>query len=174
MKWEELDSEVSPVLHEGQQQKQLQQKVQLVKEKLLELEKNVQDVGLEGDLQLNLNKIHHLRFLVEAEKGSLLQVNVDVHDEIGMTKAAQTLKADVDGLYETWELLFKSVMEKQAKLEEAELAWKEIQKQLKDLKAEIALDQEKIQTFIQHQQLTPDDSPSDPSQSNLHNFVNKN
>lgn len=150
-KWAQLDAEVAPLYQDGLQQRQLQQQVQSVRNKLLELEALVLDTGVDGDLQLNLKKIHHIRAQVDAEKESLLQVNVDVHSYMAQqppTEDGVNLKEDVDGLYHMWEGLVKKVSEKEALLEDAEKTWKEFQELLLSLKAEIAADQKKVWSYF--------------------------
>lgn len=150
-KWEQLDAEVLPLHQEGLQQRQLQQQVQTVRNKLLELETFLLAIGVDGDFQLNLNKIQQIKSLVEAEKDSLLQVNVDVHSCVAQQTTAVAgvnLKEDVAGLYQMWERLVMKASEKETILEEAEKTWKEFQEQLLNLKAEIAADQRKVKTFI--------------------------
>ncbi len=157
-KWSQLDSEVTPVFEEGLQQRQLQQQVQSVRGKLLELETLVLATGVDGDFQLNLNKIHQIKAQVEAEKESLLQVNVDVHSCMAQQPTAATgvnLKEDVAGLYQMWERLVFKVSEKETLLEDAEKTWKEFQEQLLNLKAEIAADQKKVKSFIDLQNGDP-------------------
>lgn len=171
--WIELGCLVSPLHQGGQQQRQLHQQVQSVRNKLLELETLVLAIGVDGDFQLNLNKIHQLKAQVESEKESLLQVNVDVHSRVVQqptSTASNNLKEDVAGLYQTWERLTIKITEKEALLEEAEHTWKEFQDQLLNLKAEIAADQQKVKSFINLQkscdslQTTPESS-LEPCQS---------
>lgn len=153
--WVQLGNEVSPLYKEGLQQRQLYQQVQSVRNKLLELETLVLGIGVDGDFQLNLNKIHQLKAQVEAEKASLLQVNVDVHSCVAQQPSAAVgfnLKEDVSGLYQMWERLTIKVSEKETLLEDAERTFKEFQEQLFNLKAEIAADQKKVKSFIDLQQ----------------------
>ena len=173
-KWSLLDAEVSPLHQEGLQQRQLQQQVQSVRGKLLELETLVLATGVDGDFQLNLSKIHQIKAQVEAEKESLLQVNVDVHSCMAQQPTAAVginLKEDVSGLYQMWERLVFKVSEKEALLEDAEKTWKEFQEQLSNLKAEIAADQKIVKTFIDlqsgdpSQQSAPDATTLEPCQS---------
>lgn len=160
-KWAQLDAEVAPLYQDGLQQRQLQQQVQSVRNKLLELEALALATGVDGDLQLNLKKIHHLRAQVDAEKESLLQVNVDVHSCMAQQPSIEdgvNLKEDVAGLYQMWEGLVMKVSEKEALLEDAEKTWKEFQELLLNLKAEIAADQKKVRSYIDLQ--STDSSPS--------------
>lgn len=160
-KWAQLDAEVAPLLQDGLQQRQLQQQVQSVRNKLVELEGLVLAVGVDGDFQLNLSKIHQIKAQIDAEKESLLQVNVEVHScmvQQPSTEDGFNLKEDVSGLYQMWEALVGKVSEKEALLEDAERTWKEFQELLLNLKAEIAADQKKVRSYI-------DSQNNDPSQS---------
>ena len=140
-KWSQLDAEVSHLHQEGLQ---LRQQVQSVRGRLLELETLVLAIGADGDFQRSLSKLHQIKAQVEAEKESLLQVNVAVHsclaqqptDAVGII-----LKKDVSGLYQMWERLVFKVSEKEALLEDAEKTWKEFQEQISNLKAKIDADQ---------------------------------
>ena len=140
-KWSQLDAEVSHLHQEGLQ---LRQQVQSVRGRLLELETLVLAIGADGDFQLSLSIMHQIKAQVEAEKESLLQVNVAVHsclaqqptDAVGII-----LKKDVSGLYQMWERLVFKVSEKEALLEDAEKTWKEFQEQISNLKAKIDADQ---------------------------------
>lgn len=159
-KWAQLDTEVAPLLQDGLLQRQLQQQVQTVRNKLVELEGLVLDTGVDGDFQLNLNKIHQIKAQIDAEKESLLQINVDVHSCMAKQPSTEdgiNLKEDVSGLYHMWEALVLKVSEKEALLEDAERTWKEFQELLLNLKAEIAADQKKVRSYIDFQN-------SDPSQ----------
>ena len=143
-KWSQLDAEVSHLHQEGLQLRQLQQQVQSVRGRLLELQTLVLAIGADGDFQRSLSKMHQIKAQVEAEKESLLQVNVAVHsclaqqptDAVGII-----LKTDVSGLYQMWERLVFKVSEKEALLEDAEKTWKEFQEQISNLKAKIDADQ---------------------------------
>lgn len=173
-----LGSEISPLHQEVQQQRELHQQVQVARNKLLELEKLVLGIGVDGDLQINLEKILQLKAQLEKEKDSLLQVNVDVHSCVAQLDAASglTLKDDVAGLYQLWERLSIKTSEKEMLLEDAERTYKEFQEQLLNLQAEIAADQKKVKSFIDLQtpdpeavstQAASDVSPSDSCQSNI-------
>lgn len=177
-KWMLLGSEISPLHQEVQQQRELHQQVQVARNKLLELEKLVLGIGVDGDLQINLEKILQLKAQLEKEKDSLLQVNVDVHSCVAQLDAASglTLKDDVAGLYQLWERLSIKTSEKEMLLEDAERTYKEFQEQLLNLQAEIAADQKKVKSFIDLQtpdpeavstQAASDVSPSDSCQSNI-------
>lgn len=140
----------------------------MVRNKLLELENLVLGIGVDGDLQINREKIQQLKAQVDAEKDSLLQVNVDVHSCVSQqpdAPASFTLKDEVAGLYQLWERLSNKASEKDMLLEDAERTWKEFQEQLLNLKAEIAADQKKVKTFIDLQ--SPDSSPETPDASPL-------
>ena len=157
-KWAQLDTEVAPLLQDGLLQRQLQQQVQSVRNKLVELEGLVLATGVDGDFQLNLNKIHQIKAQIDAEKESLLQVNVDVHSCMAKqpsTEDGVNLKEDVSGLYHMWEALVMKVSEKEALLEDAERTWKEFQELLLNLKAEIAADQKKVRSYIDFQSNDP-------------------
>jgi len=150
-KWTQLDSEVAPLHQEAVQQRQLQLQVQAVRHKLHDLDALVSEAVVHGDFQLNLSKIHQLKAQIDAEKESLLNVNVAVHsciaDQLPSAKGIN-LKEDVAGLYQIWEQLMKNVTKKESLLTEAEQTWKDFQRQLGDLKAEIAADQKKVQSII--------------------------
>ena len=140
-KWSQLDAEVSHLHQEGLQ---LRQQVQSVRGRLLELETLVLAIGADGDFQRSLSKMHQIKAQVEAEKESLLQVNVAVHSCLAQqpTDAGGIiLKKDVSGLYQMWERLVFKVSEKEALLEDTEKAWKEFQEQISNLKAKIDADQ---------------------------------
>ena len=140
-KWSQLDAEVSHLHQEGLQ---LRQQVQSVRGRLLELETLVLAIGADGDFQRSLSKMHQIKAQVEAEKESLLQVNVAVHSCLAQqpTDAVDViLKKDVSGLYQIWERLVFKVSEKEALLEDAEKTWKEFQEQISNLKAKIDADQ---------------------------------
>ena len=144
-KWSQLDAEVSHLHQEGLQLRQLQQQVQSVRGRLLELETLVLAIGADGDFQRSLSKMHQIKAQVEAEKESLLQVNVAVHSCLAQqpTDAGGIiLKKDVSGLYQMWERLVFKVSEKEALLEDTEKAWKEFQEQISNLKAKIDADQQ--------------------------------
>lgn len=146
-----MDSEVGCLHQEAAQQRQLQLQVQSVKNKLHELEVLVSEAGVHGDFQLNLSKIHQLKSQIDAEKESLLNVNVAVHSCI-VEQPSQgkgiNLKEDVAALYQIWEHLMNKVTKKESLLTEAEQTWKDFQRQLGDLKAEIAADQKKVQSIM--------------------------
>ena len=140
-KWSQLDAEVS---HLHQEDLQLRQQAQSVRGRLLELETLVLAIGADGDFQRSLSKMHQIKAQVEAEKESLLQVNVAVHSCLAQqpTDAGGIiLKKDVSGLYQMWERLVFKVSEKEALLEDTEKAWKEFQEQISNLKAKIDADQ---------------------------------
>lgn len=166
-KWVQLGNEVSPLYKEGLQQRQLHQQVQAVRNKLLEHETLVLGIGVDGDFQLNLNKIRQLKIQIEAMKDLLLQVNVDVHSCVAQQPTAATginLKEDVAGLYQMWERLTIKASEKETLLEDAERTWKDFNEQLLNLKAEIAADQKKVKSIIDLQQ---GDSPQPTPDASL-------
>lgn len=150
-KWTQLDGEVASLHQEAVQQRQLQLQVQAVRHKLHELDSLVSEAVVHGDFHLNLSKIHQLKAQVDAEKESLLKINVAVHsciaDQLPSAKGTN-LKEDVAGLYQLWEQLMKNVTKKESLLTEAEQTWKDFQRQLGDLKAEIAADQKKVQSIM--------------------------
>ena len=153
-KWEQLELEVTPLHRESVEQRCLLQQLQTLKSKLFDLESLVQRCGTDGDVQLNLKKAKHLRLQVEAEKSSLLEVNVAVHNwhsQLGVETypAANYLKEEVITLQMIWDQLVKKALNKESELLETERTWVELQQQLNDLQAEIALDQEKVHSFIE-------------------------
>lgn len=146
-KWRELDGKVTFVFEEGLQLRDLQQKVQAVRNKLLEHESLLFVTGFDGDFQLYLHKIHQIKFQVEEEKEIILQVTADVHgcvENQSTVASINYLKEDMAGLYQMWERLVFQVSEKEALLEHAEETWKQFQEQLLNLKAEMARDQNKL------------------------------
>jgi hypothetical protein len=165
-KWTQLDGEVASLHQEALQQRQLQLQVQAVKHKLHDLDALVSEAGVHGDFQLNLSKIHQLKAQIDAEKESLLNVNVAVHscvaDQFPSAKGTN-LKEDVAGLYQMWEELMKHVNKKESLLTEAEQTWKDFQRQLGDLKAEIAADQKKVQSIMDLQLIKSSEEASSSS-----------
>jgi chromosome segregation ATPase len=107
-----------------------------------------------------------LKAQVDAEKESLLNVNVAVHSCI-VEQSTQgkgiNLKEDVAALYQIWEHLMNKVTKKESLLTEAEQTWKDFQRQLGDLKAEIAADQKKVRSLIELQS----GKSSEPTQAEL-------
>jgi len=159
-KWEQLETEVTPLHRESVEQRCLLQQLQSVKSKLFDLESLVVRCGADDDVQLNLTKAKHLRLQVEAEKSSLLEVNVAVHSwhsqlTVEGCAAANYLKEEVVTLQQIWEQLMKKALSKETELLETERTWQELQQQLNDLQAEIACDQEKVDSYIESQGSKP-------------------
>ena len=174
-KWEQLELQVAPLHQESLEKRSLQQQSLTLKNRLYALESLVSRCGSDDDVQLNSTKAKHLRLQVEAEKNSLLEFNVAVHNwhsqlTAEATAASNNLKEEVVTLQQIWEQLVRKAESKETELEETERTWLEFQKQLNDLQAEIASDQEKIHTFLESQSSssTPEavNTESDPCQSN--------
>ena len=159
-----MDAEIAPIYEGGLQLRQLQKQIQSVRGKLLELESLLLFTSFDGNFQLNLNKIRHIKAQVEEEKETLSQITADIQRCVTKHPNADDssrsdLKEDIAGLYQMWERIACKVSDKEALLVDGEKTWKEFQEQLLNLKAEIATDQNRIKSYIEFQsghQSTPD------------------
>lgn len=163
-----LDAEVTPLHQEEAVRRQLCQELASMKTRLAGLEHRIYSIDFEDDFQLNIERLHSVKNQLEQEKEALLQVNLNVHTCIVQHPKApggQVLKDNVTALYQLWDQLADKCREREAQLEDAEKTWKELQKSLNDLQADIAADQAKLQQFAESPENESSSAAFDTQQS---------